>query len=296
MKKIEENVLKAWGKQGQHWLKTCPSLAQKCASHWGLTHLTLVSNLSYNYVLTGIRAKDGLPIVLKIGFDPKEILQEASALQFYDGRGCVKLLAVDFEKGALLIERVQPGDSMVRCFPERESMIIPEVAKIFKQLHQQVKGDSFAPFPAVSAWLLGLERLTSYDQLFPYIDKARKQADFLLEAQTQPVLLHGDLHHDNLLWSNVRGWVAIDPKGVVGESAYEVGAFIRNPMPELLSHPSPGEVIRQRISLFSQYLSMDPDRLKQWSYVQAVLAAGWRLEDKADPCYFLDVADIIESC
>ena len=77
------------------------------------------------------------------------------------------------------------------------------------------------------------------------LQKARKIRDQLLKMAMLDVLLHGDLHHDNILQNgddearhsfSDGGWLVIDPKGVIGESAYEVAAFIRNPMPELLTH------------------------------------------------------------
>lgn len=294
MKNFEENVTKIWGEEGRSWLKSCPDLAKKLEQQWGLTQLTLIPNLSYNYVLAGLRSKDRLPIILKIGFDSKAIAQEAKALQFYDGWGCVKLLAEDNGKAALLMEQLQPGYSMKQYFPQEELIKLQEIVSVIKRLHHRCINSSHF-FPTVSKWLLGLERLKSHSQLGPYIDKAIKQAAFLLATQDQNVLLHGDLHHDNLLWSKERGWVAIDPKGVVGEPAYEVGAFIRNPMPKLLTHSSPKEIIQQRIHLFGQYLSIDPCRLEQWSYVQAVLAACWMIEDGLDPSYLLEIINLLES-
>ncbi len=128
-----------------------------------------------------------------------------------------------------------------------------------------------------------------------YIDKAIKTADRLLNSQEKKVVLHGDLHQKNIVFSSRDGWVAIDPKGIIGEPAYDVGAFIRNPMPEILSYYQASEVIRHRILLFSRLLRLEPDRLKDWSFVQAVLAAAWALEDSCSWQPWIRCAAIIDT-
>ena len=92
------------------------------------------------------------------------------------------------------------------------------------------------------------------------------------------MLLHGDLQHYNVLFSRNRGWVAIDPKGVVGELEYEVGALLRNPVerPELFA--SSGTVTR-RLETLTTLVDLDYSRTLAWSFAQAVLSAIWDVED-----------------
>jgi streptomycin 6-kinase len=75
-----------------------------------------------------------------------------------------------------------------------------------------------------------------------------------------------------------RGWIAIDPKGVVGELEYEIGAALRNPYqrPDLLASP---EVIERRLAIFHAALGMDVDRARAWAFAQGVLSAIWSVED-----------------
>ena len=91
-------------------------------------------------------------------------------------------------------------------------------------------------------------------------------------------LLHGDLHHDNVLFDAQRGWFAVDPKGVIGELEYEVGAALRNPIerPVLFSRPS---IIRRRVECFACELRLDATRVLSWAFAQAVLATIWLRED-----------------
>ena len=101
----------------------------------------------------------------------------------------------------------------------------------------------------------------------------------LCSSQTSPRLLHGDLHAGNILLDSQRGWVAIDPKGVVGELAYEVGAAIRNPCetPDLFAAPA---TIVERVDCFARVLRLDRRRILGWAFAQAILSAIWELEDE----------------
>ncbi len=100
----------------------------------------------------------------------------------------------------------------------------------------------------------------------------------LLETTQEEVLLHGDLHHTNIL-KHGHKWKAIDPKGVVGDKAYDVGAFIRNPFPGLATDNDLIKIIQTRSQQFSQILNFSQKRILDWSFVQAMLAAVWFVEE-----------------
>jgi streptomycin 6-kinase len=116
----------------------------------------------------------------------------------------------------------------------------------------------------------------------------------LCDSMDAAVVLHGDLHHFNLLRAGDDGWLAIDPKGVVGEPAYETGALLRNPKPALLALPDAARVLHRRAALLAEALDFDLDRVLGWAYAQAVLSAAWSVEDGEDPAFALAVADLLE--
>jgi streptomycin 6-kinase len=97
-------------------------------------------------------------------------------------------------------------------------------------------------------------------------------------SQRSTRLLHGDLQHYNVLFDTDRGWLAIDPKGVVGELEYEIGAMLRNPdeRPDLFLSPS---VIERRVKQFTNRLNLNYERTIGWAFAQAVLSAIWGIED-----------------
>jgi streptomycin 6-kinase len=129
----------------------------------------------------------------------------------------------------------------------------------------------------------------------PYhkIQRAQHILLSLCASASNDLVLHADLHQQNILQSSHQGWVAIDPKGYIGDPCFETGAFLRN---NLLKYPDPAALTKQRIQIFSEILNFSPARILSWSYTQAILAACWCLEEQ-DHYYteYLKIADIFES-
>lgn len=88
-------------------------------------------------------------------------------------------------------------------------------------------------FIPLEEWLLSLKKLKTQALLQRLISKKLKdfvicRAKELMSNQGEPVLLHGDLHHYNILQRQSE-WLAIDPKGIIGEREFEIGTFLKNP-------------------------------------------------------------------
>ena len=286
MNKFKTNIINIYGERGKNWLKELPDFIASLAKKYGLSELSPVPHLSYNYVLSGFQ--NDTPIVLKLGLDVACLKQEAIALKVFAGFGAVKILAE--EDGVLILERVLPGDSLESYFPLKDDEAIRIAASVMKHLHQApvlVTGT----FPHIRDWLEVLDK--EYDIPINYLQKARHLRDQLLQTTEKEVLLHGDLHHDNIL-KNGDEWVIIDPKGVIGDPAYETAAFIRNPMPGLLLSAEAVSIIKNRITTFAKLLDLPENRILDWCFVQAVLAWVWALEDKCDTGYWKQITEIFD--
>ena len=124
-----------------------------------------------------------------------------------------------------------------------------------------------------------------------YFDAARV-ARSLLNSPRDVRLLHGDMHHENILRSASRGWVAIDPQFLIGESAYDVANALYNPegLPDITESPERLEV---RVRILSQELQLDPERVLAFGFAHGGLSAAWRLEDGQDPEPRLRVARML---
>ena len=112
------------------------------------------------------------------------------------------------------------------------------------------------------------------------VEKAEKLFKELIASSAEPVLVHGDLHHDNVLSSARAGWLAIDPKGIAAEPAYETAALLRNPISKLQQHSDLEQILLRRILVLSEALQIDPHRIHQWGLAQTVLSAVWSAADE----------------
>jgi len=95
---------------------------------------------------------------------------------------------------------------------------------------------------------------------------------------------------------SARGWLAIDPKGVIGPGGYEVGPFLINPVPDFLNGSNPIGRTEKRIAILSEMLDMERERIRSWAICHAVLSAWWSIEDN-DPGwgeYSVHCAEIIQ--
>lgn len=114
------------------------------------------------------------------------------------------------------------------------------------------------------------------------VERAARLFDELCADPSGTVVLHGDLHHDNILRATREPWLAIDPHGYVGDPGYEAGALLYNPDPEdrddaLLS------LVPARVEQLADGLGLPPERVVAWGFVKAVLAEVWTAEDGGTP-------------
>jgi streptomycin 6-kinase len=92
------------------------------------------------------------------------------------------------------------------------------------------------------------------------------------------VLLHGDLHHYNVLSAARTPWLAIDPHGLVGDPAFETGAYFGNPF-GLMARPDPARIIARRVQIFTERLGLDRERVIGWGFAYQMLSAVWSAEN-----------------
>ena len=265
---------------GGEWLAQLPGLIAACEARWGLRVRPHFAGLSYNYVAPA-RMPDGREIVLKLGVPCDELTTEIEALRLYDGRAICRLVDADAEQGVLLLERLRPGHMLTAVNDDDEATRI--AAGVMRRLWRPLPEEHI--FPSVSEWADGLARLraefggTTGPFSARLVEMAESLYTDLLASSAEPVLLHGDLHHYNILAAEREPWLAIDPKGVSGEPAYEVGALIRNPMPDIYGWPNLEQVLDRRFDILAEMLALDRQRLVAWSMAQQVLSAWWSYED-----------------
>jgi streptomycin 6-kinase len=263
-----------FGDAGADWVSGLPAQLRRAAERWELQLDEPFAELSYSYVAPAIRA-DGTEAVLKARFPDAEQRMEVPALRHFSGRGGVRLLEADEEQGLLLLERLVPG-TMLSKEPEDD-----RATDIAAQLMGELW---FAPraggCPDVAAWTRGIADHRGRfggsglipREVFHAAEELRRE---LLEDQAEAVLLHGDLHHFNILLHGSE-WRAIDPRGIVGERSFEIGPFLDNP------RPMPKAALERRVEILCERLDLDRRRVLGWSIVYGVLSACWTLDSSED--------------
>lgn len=269
---------KAYGKEGELWLEKIPEHITQYEKKWSLKVLPPFK-LTYNYVAPALRV-DGSNVVIKMGFPKeKEFQTEIDALEVFDGEGIEKLLEADRENGVILIEQVIPGIPVSALEDDEATR---RIASVIKGLHKPVPENH--TFISISQWTADLfnirDRYNGTTGLLPayLIDKAQSLFIDLIATQSTPFLVHGDLHHDNVLSSNRGAWLAIDPKGILAEPCYETAAMLRNPKGRILKQSSPAEFLKRRIQILAEELHFNQQRMQQWAIAQTTLAAIWSID------------------
>ena len=246
----------------------------KLAQQW---QVTLDETLETTGSVLGFGLHHGSRVVIKISKQRGDEWRCGEVLSAFDGHGTVRVLK--FEGGAVLLERLVPGERVVNLVLQgQDDKATETLAEVISRLAGRA-----APghCPTLLDWSRGFERYRiSGDEQIPsnLVTEACDLYHQLIATQQHPMLLHGDLQHYNVLFDNKRGWVAIDPKGVVGELEYEVGAILRNPV-ELSDFFTSTSVVEHRLALLSDTLNLNYARALAWAFAQAVLSAIWDVED-----------------
>jgi streptomycin 6-kinase len=291
------NLGSAWGDAGRAFLAQLPELLAVVLRQWELTVVQPLP-MSFHWVAS-VSSTDGAPAVLKLGPPGlPDVADEVTALRHYDGVGAVRLLAHDVAHGALLLEKAVPGTAASTVPADRDLVATAALITVMRRLHRPAADDVALPDLAARNRRSFLDHLARYpaDEPFPrrLVTRALSVLSELAEATTERVVLHGDLHHDNVLRAAREPWLAIDPHGVVGDPGAEVGAMLYNPDPPRRD-PALVALVPARVEQLADGLGLPIERVVAWGFVQAVLSQVWTAEERgAATTRALDVALALE--
>lgn len=266
----------AFGEEGKQWLNRLHLIIESYAKRWDLSIQKPVDNLSYNYVLNVVQ-QDGTPAILKIGVPNWDFSNEINTLATYNGIGSVKLLRFDHEDGIMLLEKISPG---IMLFDLTEEEAIEQYIKVWSKLPRKPK--SAQSLTEIITWFSAFDRYLMSDYAGEYplreiVLEAKNLTKEFTGASSELHLLHGDLHHENILFSDFHGWTAIDPKGVIGHLYLDFTSFIINHLP---NHIDIKYTLYNRINRISKLLHLDKQKLIKACVVMAALSTCWAIEDK----------------
>ena len=223
--------------------------------------------------LMAVSTEEGAPAMLKLAHHHEEE-RATDLLVALDGHGAARVLRRD--GGAMLLERATgPRDlvEMVREGGVRDDEATRILCSVGRLLHAETERVLGLPAPPE---LIDLE--TWFRQLFAHADglgplhrAGASVARRLLDEPGDPVILHGDLHHANVLDFGERGWLAIDPKGLVGDAEFDVCNVLCNPHERALV---PGRLSRQ-FAVVAEATGFAPRRLRDWLVAWCALSSTW---------------------
>lgn len=276
---LAANVQRSYGADGEAWLRGLPGLIEVFAARWGLRLGDPFPGLSYNYVAPAVR-RDGSAAVLKLGFPHADRDHEIEALRRYAGDGCASLLSADPSLGAILIERLQPGHRILEALDDEAATSV--AAALLPRLWRPLEPGHGFPEVAAGSGDLARARLRFDGGTGPLAEGAFRRAEEAftrLGMVTSPVLLHGDLHHFNILSAEREPWLAIDPHGSAGDPAWDCGAWMRNPTRVFLAAPGAQGVTNRRIRQFARLLGFDAAWIRECALAQAVQNCCWDINE-----------------
>lgn len=285
----------AWeGEAGRTWLAELPGRVAAGLERWGLTPERVFAAGGRISMIVLVHTADGTPAVLKVGMVTRETRHEHAALTHWDGRGAVRLLDADPAEGMLLLERLH-ADVSLRSLAEPKAML--EAAAVLQRLW--VPPAAGHPFTSVAEYTGALlpalrerrEQPWAAD-VRPLVDEALDLRDGLTADAGEPVLLHGDYHHGNVLAAERTPWLAIDPKPLAGEPAYDLAWLARDRLATLAAQPGSRAAARRRLAKLAASLDVDPDRVRGWALFRTVEAGLWSLSvgDREDGELLLEFA------
>ncbi|PGL72320.1 aminoglycoside phosphotransferase family protein [Bacillus sp. AFS055030] len=262
--------------KGEKWLRNFNDLCNRCEIRWNMKILSPFE-LSYNFVAP-ILIDGEKKAVIKLAVPNEEFTSEVEALREFKDKDFVKVIDADLNEGILILEQLVPGVTLATIENEQEAMKI--AVKVMKNLWKVAPKSTKIPYI--------LSREKSFSRIVEKFPNGLGPItkEILLDAfsifkemnrtQSTKYLLHGDLHHYNVLNARENLWKVIDPKGLIGEREYDIIQFLLNKLEgkDILT------TLENRIELLVKELHLNKERVLLWGYSHAVLATCWSLEDE----------------
>lgn len=254
------------GPDAEPWLEVLPALIDELTAAWQLDDLGEPYTGGYiGYTVPATRAGSE-PLVLKVSYPDGWFAEEVAALTRWNGVGAVRLIEHD-PRGAQLLERAEPGTPLLD--EADEDAALETAAEVLETLWVPDPGGITAVATETLQWAASMPRRhDEADRPFErvLVHEAMEGIRMLVPTQPEKVLLHGDLHMGNVLAASRRPWLAVDPKPLIGERAFDVTALIRDKRDELVADTDAGrERVQRRFDLLCERLRLDRKRVKAWS-------------------------------
>ena len=235
-------------------------------------------------------------IALKVSSSRNSFEAEVEALRGFGDHRTARVRDAWLEEHAILLERVEPGRALAYEATEDEAMRV--AARLLSAGWPDAPSTTAAA--ALATFDVSLERaIAGHDTGSCPVDlkllqRALAMFRELLDHEAEPVLLHGDLHYGNILSSDRAGYLLIDPKGYVGEAAFDVGYLVSRPSPPARDALPLSKAIDRRLAFLPGATGLDPHRVAAFAFVAAALSAAWAIEDDQPACVYDEALSVLQ--
>lgn len=269
LERFEAAVRVRVGGEADEWLAQVPELISAVTDAWDL-YVTAVANRIDGYGMSIPARRDSDRVSLRIAYPDVFLADETVALRAWDGTGAVKVLEED-ERGAQLRTSPSPGTALT--LERNEMTALRKVAQTLSDLWIEPPEGMQTLAAEVRAWGATMpERFESVHQ--PFDEQLMRDAEVMFRSfgpsQMDPVLLHGDVRLETFLLDGERA-VAIDPKPLAGEPAFDVASLVRDGPGELVRDPAAGrQRLQARLDQLTDLLEVRASRVRGWAFAVAI--------------------------
>ena len=248
-------------------------------SYW-LSHWLLIADgdkfITHTSMLFPVKtAAHGIKAMLKVTDDADEQIGN-SLMAWWEGNGAAPVIA--YEKEAILLARATGMASLSTMSQNGQDNA---ACQILCATANRLHGNPNKPLPNLTPlhrWFSSLKPAAlEHRGILAHCEGIAQE---LLSSPQDVVVLHGDLHHDNVLDFESLGWLAIDPKGLLGERGFDFANIFTNPdlgNPEHHIARTPS-IFKQRLEIVTEISGINRERLLKWIIAWCGLSATWSLE------------------
>ncbi len=255
------------GPTGADWLGTVPRLLDDALARWDLV-VDGEPRTGWTAVVVPVRRGEER-LALKVAWPHPEGEHEHLALRAWAGEGAVRLVAALPSQGLLLLERLETED-LTQVWADEACAV---VGGLLRRLHVPAP----PPLPRIGEYLAPhLERM-QHRPAVPrrILTRTLGLAGELLGGDVPELLLHTDLHYENVLRDPSGGWTAIDPKPIAGHPGFDLWPVLRNRADELGTGAALRWSVRNRLSIVAEAAGLDEEEARAWTLLRAGVEVSW---------------------
>jgi streptomycin 6-kinase len=258
------------GEGGRAWINGLPEAIHELCERW---HLVPDGPIRHGYVAVVLPVRQGsAELVLKVSWIDEWFLPEVMTLRAWEGRGAARLVAAALDRGALLLERLDPDRTLEDVSPDEATAVAGTLLKRLAIPAPAELQSIESVLPTLRSEMRRMWELTG--RPFPAalldwaIDLARSD-----RSTATHVIVNTDLHYGNVLGATREPWLAIDPKAVAGELEYGVAQLLWSRFRDLRSVSDH----ERRLAILIDTAGLGPDRVHRWAIVRIVEYWLWSL-------------------